>query len=367
MKTLWLYAGTQKTATTAVQHFLTANRAVLAERGVSFPDMSDLFDKTNNYRNANWLTRYKLLGERTREGFERIEGLLDECGTVILSDERLWRNVFDQAEFFDFVKAGFSADTNIKVLVFLRRQDQFLYSCWTQAVKVRPAKEESHLEFLDYIARRWEVEEKVLDYAHRLAVVEEGIGIENMVVRTYDPKRYEGTGASIVDDFLEAIGIDSEGEWASPEEMFNESMRDVVLETRRLMNREVATAHLEFDGGDTELRRALLYVQRELEEEGLLGRRTGFPDEKRREMMERYAEGNATVARRYLGREDGVLFDCTDIEEGTGGEAMRPYTNEEIVQVLTRVSGRLASKLDRVGRKARGRGTGDVGPEAEDD
>lgn len=357
MKTLWLYGGTPKTATTTVQHFLVANRPALAERGVAYPDMSDLFGKPNNPRNANWLTNSRRWGERRQEGFRRVRALLGEYDTVVLSDELLWKYRFTQAEFFDFVRAGVPPETVVKVLVFLRRQDQFLYSSWEQAVKSRPERDESHLEFLDYVEQKQE-KKRQLDYAGTLAIIESAVGAENMAVRTFEPARYKDGGTSVCDEALEALGIDGTGEWVESGRVRNVGMRDVVLETKRLMNYNGETAQMKFGGGHEKLRQALLHVQRELEEEDLLGRRTGFPDEKRRDIMEHYAEGNATVARRYLGREDGVLFDCTDIEEGTGGEAMRPYTTEEIARVFTRVIAEFARRLDRAEGTAEFEGPG---------
>lgn len=351
MKTLWLYGGTPKTATTTVQHFLVANRPALAERGVAYPDMSDLFGKPNNPRNANWLTNASLWRERVQEGFERVGNLLEEHGTVILSDEGMWKHCFRKSDFFELVKGELPPETDVRAIVFLRRQDQFLYSYWAQSVKTRPDTAGSRKTFLDYIETR-EGNMRMLDYASTLAVVEKAIGKENMAVRVFEPARYASGGATICAEVLEVLGIDGRGTWAESERVSNQSMRDVVLEAKRLMNCDGETAQMKFGGGHEKLRQALLHVQRELEEEGLLGRRTGFPDEKRRDIMERYAEGNATVARKYLGREDGVLFDCTDIEEGTGGEAMRPYTTEEIARVFTRVIATFARQLDRAEKKA---------------
>lgn len=125
---IWLHIGTKKTGTTALQHYLSANTETLQQSGVTYICPS-------NKSSCNTLAIAVNRG-RTRE-CEAIGAYLsqqlDDCRTenAILSSEMLYGIAPDKI--FDAVPALRARPIN--VLVYLRRQDQYLESSYLQKVK----------------------------------------------------------------------------------------------------------------------------------------------------------------------------------------------------------------------------------------
>ncbi|MCI5044950.1 MAG: hypothetical protein MRY72_09655, partial [Aquisalinus sp.] len=200
-KTLYLHVGTPKTGTSTIQWFLHSNREVLARYGILYPVLSD---KTpghhyiaNNYRITPlaWvepIPRRKVL-DKIAQGMDSIPGLHSLC----LSSEAFWgcrkrlRKLRD-----DF------ADYDIKVIVLLRRQDDFMNAIYRQDVKA--SKKVSNVEeFMQTSLRR-------LRYLDRLALLENIFGRENLIVIPFEPSTWKNGLEGIL---LSLLRIDSINEF----------------------------------------------------------------------------------------------------------------------------------------------------------
>ena len=105
MKTLYLHIGTQKTATTTLQHFLAENDEVLKTKGYTYPLFPEIFyPYGDNSRNGLFLGHpyFNKYNERDREkeqefydkGMKRLHEIFMTYPNVILSEERLWLQLF---------------------------------------------------------------------------------------------------------------------------------------------------------------------------------------------------------------------------------------------------------------------------------
>ena len=141
MATLYLHGGMQKTGTTAIQHFLALNRTILKEQNTVFPDFSDIehYDWVPDIRNAYWLSKRNYKKPAT-ESFEQAVARLGELAAqydkIILTDEMLFGNKFGRPVFWTALKEALAPyDITVKVVIYLRRQDDYTYSIWAQNVK----------------------------------------------------------------------------------------------------------------------------------------------------------------------------------------------------------------------------------------
>ena len=335
MATLYLHVGMPKTGTTSLQQFLVKNQPALEEQGACYPDFSDIFARCPRARNARFICRRKSDKADKARALERIKVLAQTHERVILSDEYLWKRRVWDPTFWDEFKNDVGGIDDIRIVVYLRRQDLYLYSWWAQCVKIQSACEQR--SFADYVEETDILESPMLDYAGALDVAAAAIGRENVLVRVFDKPSLEAAGG-IVADFLSTVGLEENGGYESTGKAYaNPSLKDSVLETKRLLNRNRGFHTRAAKRARDPYTNVLLSVQDDLMAEGLLGQRTGFSSELRGEILERFRESNERVAREYLGREDGILFAGDAADDADDAEALRGFTVDEIADVCGRV------------------------------
>ena len=334
MKTLYLHIGTTKTATTSIQRFLEENKDVLQKYGYCFPDSLHVYPRANKRRNAHFLVAkvWDADGSRNQskekeyfeEGLQQIRTAFGTYDHVILTDESIWHalSYSKKSLLQELKKEADEQKYQIKVIVYLRRQDLLIQSYWAQQVK-----EYMNTCFSDYIVSK-KAKYFKLDYDKRLEEMAAAVGRENIIVRVYEKQQYYG--GNIISDFLHLFDLEMTDEFKQSDHVVNASLEGACLEAKRLLNANPRfTTKLNF------VVPMLTAIQQEKVGEG--GYSTGryFSEEEHQAFLEKYREGNEKVARDYLGREDGVLFKDEIVTEGTG-EA-ETYTTEEMVDILGKV------------------------------
>lgn len=328
-----LHIGTHKTGTTTLQEVLAANEQTLAENGFVYPQMPRKFKHAAINRNAFWLNmevmrRVGLAGQETdkippcRDVFEK--ALKAGPHTVVISDERLWYNA-TKKRFWKEVRTVLEecGATNVKVVLYLRRQDLFLESLWAQYVK------SGHMEegLTAFAARK--KNSIACDYAAGVRSLQEAFGAENLIIRVYDRKQL--VGGDTVEDFLQAIGIRDTSSFVRPEVPKNPSLSPSMTLLKLYANR--SHCHL------SEERDYLCRPALQVSDLDPVKRGSFFTPQQRQELMARYEEGNAWIARECLGREDGVLFPAAP------GEMERPAFEPEPLKVALQTCQLLAEAL----------------------
>ncbi len=302
MSTIYLHIGTPKTGTTAIQNFCGNNATALHQAGYSFPDFGFRFLGIGVNRNAHFMVQrmYTTGKKRDRQGEKELQQKgwsflqkeLKKYSCVILSDENIWSNrEFDTKRWQEYQKQAAKMGAQLKVVVYLRRQDQVIQSYWAQRVK-----EDVTDTFDEYIAsgrfRRFRV-----DYLQRLQEIADGIGQDHVLVRVYEKEQYQG--GTIVSDFLHTIGIEEESSFHNPEAQYNPSISGSYLELKRRMNHNPA-----YCGKQNFMMELLMQAQGV---SGSYDKVTYFTDEEQQSFLKAYAEDNRQVANVYLHRE-GELF-----------------------------------------------------------
>ncbi|MGN0155088.1 MAG: hypothetical protein ACI4A3_11625, partial [Lachnospiraceae bacterium] len=307
MKTLYLHIGTPKTATTAIQTFCWDNREVLEKHNYCYPMFEYQYFNAQKYRNGHFLVG-KIIDENgvrqceqeqvnIREGLEQIFQYFEQYDNVILSDEGIWnRSLLEDMRCWRLIHDEFVLkDIMVKVIVYFRRQDDFLFSWWNQQIK-EGMHNSSVLSWDEVVETKPFIK---MDYYDVLTKIAEQIGKENITVRLFDRKQF--AGGSIQADFLEAVGLHYTDEFQILTPMKNPSLTKNNIEIKRVLN---MLPELEKKENDR-FRKLLTQLS-----EGDTSDRTQsmFSEEEYRQFMESYNEGNRRIAQEYLGR-DGDLFD----------------------------------------------------------
>jgi hypothetical protein len=290
MRTLFLHIGTPKTGTSALQWFFFHNRPRLKELGITYPDFG-IVDDCHHRIGASFhhpdvrpaYIQYKdmLTLEEYAEMLKAIEG------DVLISSE-LISHGYLASKLREAI-----GDVDIRVVVYLRRQDSFLESWYNQEVKLLSG--EGIREFYERAGG-------LLDY--RLGILEGWAavwGVENVVVRAYEKKRF--AAQHICDDFVEHVfGWKRPEDFAMPPSDVNPGLSADALEYKRAVNTLPLSDEVKC------LLATTMATYSCVEDSGQPSSRSVMPHSLRKEILERYRESNAWVARTFMGREDGCLF-----------------------------------------------------------
>lgn len=321
--TVYVHIGTPKTGTTAIQLFLKKNMKDLEKKGVKYPYFEQKFKGVRLQRNGHFLSD----NVKNREYIENCFNTVYEAGEnfqkIILTDEELFNFGGYSKEFWSDLKERFSArDMDVKMVVYLRRQDTYIASHWAQKVKGVKQKTFTFKEFLDTVT----YERNHLDYYRYLSTAADVIGKENIIIRPYEFSQFKGKDHTIVSDFLEALDIEYDDTLHFNNVRRNLSVEGNVLEVKRYLNMIPA-----FTKKNERFHIYLEKAQIQLREEGKYRNCSTFLKGERKAFLRQFAKGNEAIAREYLHRDDGILF--TDAIPDDDPQKM-DYTYDEIVMIL---------------------------------
>jgi len=294
---LYLHIGTEKTGTSSVQNFFGNNREFLARAGVLYPE-------TPGHRNHTGLagaaievsTRgalRKTLGIKTDQDVEDlrarlVSGLAAEISSrpfkkAVMSGEHCSSRLLSDGEvgwLKDVLAPHFA---KIYIVVYLRRQDDFLLSTYSTGVKSGSQRR------LDIPPQ--EVIQNRYDYWGLVSRWARVFGKEQIICRKFE--RGALKSGDIVEDILAVTGIEASPAFDRPQDA-NESLDADSLEFLRLFNAHVPR----FVRGEINPARANVI--------GLLSQMSSGPlvtlsDPQLREFMGFFEESNRKVAMEYFG------------------------------------------------------------------
>ena len=364
MSTVYLHMGMPKTGTTALQRFFAMNQEVLQAHGFAYPIMPFRYDAIADVRNAHFMIRFRKHRKHPKwySGFDEVKKAAATCDNILLSDEQLWSTQRKQG-FWKRLKQGFAdIGADFKVIVYLRRQDEQAESHWNQ--KVKEPKSRVTMSFEEYLtAGRHNY--MPFHYDEALDRIADRIGKENLFVRAYEKGQFKN--GSIFEDFLDILGLELTEEYQLPEYTANVRLPNNAVEIKRHLNEVYPEGVPDF------FYSAISEAYGMQSQTSVFGKKTSmFSPELRREFMSQYEEGNARVAREYLGREDGRLF-YDDYEALTewnpsdremllevirvmGGIAVYLFNREEklyadLEEIKNTLPGRIYRKFRKIGKK----------------
>jgi hypothetical protein len=235
MATVYLHIGAPKTATSTLQSMLAGNYEQLLLQGVLYPRVlrhgdahhtlvADLIQTYQGHTMADlWY------GDRARgEAWKDLQTEIEQhphVDKIILSTELF----FGQTQRLEDMLADIRSrlgEHELKVVVYLRRQDQLYSSFFNQDVK--GARQWAHNAYEFYQTHQIFQH----DYDELLAIWCRGVGRENMLIRPYEEAQW--VGGNIIEDFCALTGIEALG---SVPVAANESLGPTQLYVKLCLNR----------------------------------------------------------------------------------------------------------------------------------
>ncbi len=317
-----LHIGCDKTGTTSIQQFFRRNRAALRAQGCLYPrtpgqvrhiDLA-LFVRSDDRLVGSrlWQREERPTPDEFRRRLRR--RLLREvsssgASTVVLSDEALYRIAPDAITRLRELVSGLQrgAAGRVRVVVYLRRQDDHLVSSYQQAVRVGQT-----LDLASWARRDFS---GLYDYAAWLASWQREFAPTELVVRPFERSRFRQH--SLIQDFIHSAGLDVDATGMEGADVRNESLDAEGVELLRILN----LYRVEHQCAEHHLIVNRPYVQRLRQRPQ--GAQVTLPAAVLDRFMSEWTEPNRRVAREYLGDPSGNLF-----------SAPRTTGNSTTVQVL---------------------------------
>jgi hypothetical protein len=331
MKTLYLHIGTPKTASTAIQKFCRNNRILLAQKNFYYPKSLYKYPKIGFHRNAHFIFGkiHDEEGHRLKEqedalfekGLSQISQSFAKYDNVILSDEGLWyASGYIKKKTWNRLKNHAKKyGYTIRLIVYLRRQDQYLMSRWNQRIKQNTTR----ASWEDELAHIMEKQRFMLQYGERIDALAALFGKENIIVRRFDRDSFPN--GNIIADFLQILGLELTDEYKIAEKDNNTALKGNAVEIKRILNN---VSYLE--------RRELSHFGRILkdcstETDNSCRYQMMSPDETK-VFLSQFQEENDRVAREYIG--DGKpLFD-NNISSLPKWEHNNPALMDDVIRFI---------------------------------
>ena len=287
MRKLVVHIGCPKGGSSAIQTGLQLNREALAAQGVSVP--SDDLQRESCVTGSQAAFFDGLVRDRQARELPNFGDLLDaqadehEASTIVLSAENLCNPLG-----FERVFAAVQDRFDVRIVMYVRRQDDFLESAWQQW----EAKLGGSL--LAWMIRCIGIHGNWLEI---LAPWADIFGDDHTVARVYDRQRL--TGGDAFADFCAVLGVD-----ASPLHPAGE----VNAGLNPLLSRLVEGRSYLFDGPhDGEFYDALRHLAKPLvEKNGVVA--PLFSAKESEAVMVRYKKSNEGFRKRFLPQQKAPLF-----------------------------------------------------------
>lgn len=307
MKTLYIHIGTSKTGTTTIQTYCGINREQLKSKGVLFPIMPYHYDRITENRNGHFLyaTIYEN-GVRNKEKEKQVlkqelDYIVDcfkEYDNVLLSEESIWWATATRRKGLWKYLQEHSQQNNyqVKIIVYLRRQDQFMMSRYNQIIKTDTGG--GTQRFYEYFKDMNGKYKCVMNYRQRLDYMAKFFPKENIVVKRFDRSYFYNGDLNA--DFLHILGVEIDDTFAELPKDENLGISVQSGELKRVLNRLGTMTFAE--------NQKLLQMLNECEE--LLPKRevSIMTTEHIEKFMKKFIDDNESIAVDYIG--DGKpMFD----------------------------------------------------------
>ncbi|WP_257287527.1 hypothetical protein [Endozoicomonas sp. SESOKO2] len=289
MKTIYLHIGTNKTGTTSIQKQLALHRQLLKKQGILYPTSGQA---GSAHYPLSWglglghpPADYKHTPEHWLNVVNEIKH--SDCEKIILSSEFfiLLRNKMHAEIIRDYL-----SDFDVKIVVYIRRQDKYLESVYSQAVKMGAKVPSNIMDFYNNNKPSY-------NYFQVLMPWVEVFGKSNIKLKLYgDRKTFNA-----VEDFFKIIGescpFDSSEEkrsnlsWNAHLVRFMAKHRDIFPSTHE----------------------RAIFVKWFNSKEQFREKGTLLNPNQRKQVLEHHSTINKKIAKQYFDADN--LFDDSDVEK----------------------------------------------------
>jgi hypothetical protein len=327
---IFLHIGVEKTGTSSIQRFFRLNRESLKKQGLLYSSaagnenhMALAAAAQDEQKRDDLRIIYELDSPlKIREFRMRLSQELaaeagdSHCAALVLSGEHCSSRLTTAREVETLVHVLRPISDDITVIVYLRRQDEFLCSTYSTDVK------SGHTGLMRMPGP--ELRKNRYDYDLLLERWSGAVGGEKIVCKIYESDRFPD--GDVVADFAQIIGLFSLNEYQRPRRI-NESLDVGTLEFLRLFNTVVPRFN---DQKPNPLRGKVVQLLQRVSD----GPRPTLPADELAEFMGYFRDSNARVAEKYFGRTEAdgdPLFG--NIGRLDSRAEMRPLSTEAAIAI----------------------------------
>ncbi len=329
---LLFHIGFHKTGSTSIQRFLYDNDTELRKYGWFYPDFSEMVKPRQIALNNGFYLRLPLFKKDRGKMWKIISENLKKYN-VIISEEG-----FSDEDIQTILSEAKKYHNNIKVIVYLRRQDLYIGSFYNQAVKaayVHGTVNEYMENFLYYSD----------NYLDRLEKIGRVIGDENIIVRVYEGRQFAGSRKDVLSDFMYTIadGIEPDWERFKMPKRENPALHGRYFEIKKLLNAVEDDQYKRWPAGYVD---PILQLSEKYGKSYENALTEGYlTKQDRRNILDKHKKNNAQLARKYLHREDGQLFYDTNIDFPVYENEATPF-EADMIRVYSALFHKMQSQIE---------------------
>ena len=330
-KKLYVHIGMGKTGTTALQNFFWENRKVLSRHDLCYPARGIMSGA--HHLLSPHVPRF-LEDQWSFESVDQWAPELAQTGEsrILLSSELMaWADEASARRFCAQVSAHF----DLYVVIYLRRQDSIIMASYNQQIKAGPQRRRIDLIYQKQIEK--------FDYRKVLAPWADSLEPGKLIVRPYEKQQF--FAGDIRRDFMKHVfNMDLGDEFSFNEQNSNPRLSLAAGEYKRMVNCLV-------DDNEKNERFNELLMQYSAEQDAsstsMFSSQSVLSPEQRMEVIDATRESNEYIARHYLSRPDGRLFEEAEpqLEQAWDGLDLSSEAAAEMTEYLRSREPRLVDYL----------------------
>lgn len=223
-KTIYFHIGYHKTGTSAIQSFCVANQEKLERVGVLYAKTGRSGVAHGPLANSLKVSN-RILNPDTLYSELKYEVTNTNAKKIIVSSECFLEQIpLERIE--PYFK---SLNVNVKIIVYVRRQDEWAQSVYNEIIK-DPSR-----RYTGSIFNMREVRIGWLDYNHVISQWAESFGYDNVIVRPFDKKRMSN---GLYADFLSIFHVDDISVFDNPitGKATNQGLSEDIIMVLRTLN-----------------------------------------------------------------------------------------------------------------------------------
>ena len=335
-KNIFIHIGPHKTGTSTIQHGLFLNEKFLKTQGVLCPKVGRPFPTTAAHHNLAWeLLKREPPNDRYNPKFGNWKKFLRSMKrvtkqeNVVISSEEFCEMKLSQIQEL----GNILSDYNVKIIIYLRRQDQILQSLWVEIVKNGYSAEVD--SFYDWL-QKYKYNYPNMNYSTLIKNWSRVFGEENMIIRILEKSQIENT---LFYDFLSAININSTNYIEPPNANVSPGVR--TIEAIRLIKRNI-----KFNRMPKRLWNKLVsFIINYGNENGWDHQKVNYiSDDLSKEIMKVHEDRNMYIANEFFGRTK--LFFDLDLKDGEISTFMfTDFSKEELILMYSAVVDYLVKQI----------------------
>lgn len=306
--TLYLHIGFEKTGSTAIQSFLEQNSVLLNKNYNLFypesltkkrhiklavlaaPRETTSSQKRLGIHSGDALTKF--IDDFSKELSKGIYNAINHSKDIILSSEHLSskvNTVEDLGKFADYLE---SFGIPIKIIAYVRRQDQFVLSRYNTWIKNGGVSQ-----------LRLNENSKILKYVDIIRLWESRFGKSKLIVKPYNPAKWKDQ--NIIYDFFDTLNKS-----INQDIIFQNKRQNSSLDSKGLMMLKALNEHLPLfkDGKINKLRGNLANTISDLS----IGAKIKLSNSDKHKILSKFKTENA-----ILEKEFNIFFDYSDLDIGS--------------------------------------------------